>query len=232
MPSMKVNDLSMYYEVYGEGDPLVLIAGLGSDSQDNRSLIRELSLKYRVITFDNRGVGRTDKPDSPYTIEMMSEDTAGLLNSLGVKQAHVLGISMGGRIALDLALQHPELVKSLILTSTYARQAIGTSLPFQVRLWIRIKNHPLKKYPQPYSAFLRQLKASRGYDCNDRLDQIMVPTLILHGENDKLVPCWLAEEMHNSINSSRMITFDGGHSFFVPENRRFAEEVSAFLHSL
>ena len=91
MPTVKVNDINMYYEISGDGEPLVLIAGLGTDLTIYEPIIARLSKKYRVVAFDNRGVGRTDKPDIPYTID----DTAGLLRATGIKQAHVLGVSIG-----------------------------------------------------------------------------------------------------------------------------------------
>lgn len=96
MPTVKVNDINMYYEIRGEGEPLVLIGGLATDITEFEGMIRELSQNYRVIAFDNRGAGRTDKPDIPYSIEMMTDDTAGLLNALGIELAHILGISMEG----------------------------------------------------------------------------------------------------------------------------------------
>src|ERR1035438_8304990 len=106
MPTIKVNDITMYYEIHGEGEPMVLIAGLNSDHALYRGIIPQLAASHQVIVFDNRGVGQTDKPDIPYSIEMMADDTAGLLNALGIEQVHILGTSMGGRIAVALALKH------------------------------------------------------------------------------------------------------------------------------
>ena len=123
MPTVRVNDITMYYEIHGEGEPVVLIAGLNSDHTlyQKLGIISRLAESYQVVAFDNRGVGRTDKPDSPYSIEMMAEDTVGLLDVLGIKKVHLLGISMGGRIALALTLRHPERVKTLMLVSTGPR---------------------------------------------------------------------------------------------------------------
>src|ERR1700731_3998370 len=99
MPYVKANDIQMYYEIHGDGEPLMLILGLATDLSEWRAIIHWLAQRYKVLAFDNRGVGRTDKPDTPYSIEMMARDTAGLLQTLGIEQAHLLGISMGGRIA-------------------------------------------------------------------------------------------------------------------------------------
>lgn len=122
MPEVRVGDLTMYYEIQGEGDPLVLIAGLSTDITAYQRIIAELAQHRKVIAFDNRGAGRTDKPDIPYSIGMMADDTAGLLAGLGIQRADVLGISMGGRIGLELTLRHPELVRSLILVSTFVKR--------------------------------------------------------------------------------------------------------------
>jgi pimeloyl-ACP methyl ester carboxylesterase len=118
---MKVNDIHMYYEIQGEGEPLVLILGLGTDISEWSGIIRWFAEKYQVLAFDNRGVGRTDKPDKAYSIEMMVDDTAGLMQKLGIQQAYIIGISLGGRIALGLSLRQAECVKKLVLVSTSAR---------------------------------------------------------------------------------------------------------------
>src|ERR1700719_4418655 len=169
MPTIRVNDIDMYYEIHGEGEPVVLIAGLNSDHTLYRGIIPRLAENYQVVAFDNRGVGQTDKPDIPYSIEMMAEDTAGLLNALGIEQAHLLGTSMGGRIAAALALQHPQQVKSLILVSTIVKSLKGTPMTW-ARLWVSLMlKIPAIRGPHSYYAVARQLEASRAYDCMDRL---------------------------------------------------------------
>jgi 3-oxoadipate enol-lactonase len=118
MPIVKANGINIYYEIHGKGEPLVLIAGYGSNSKSWFCQTPILSREYRVIIFDNRGAGRSDKPDYPYTMEMMADDVAGLLNAIGVKNAHILGISMGGAIAQEFAIRYPEKTLSLILGCT------------------------------------------------------------------------------------------------------------------
>lgn len=118
MPRVKVNDVELYYEQHGAGEPLLLIEGIGYATWMWYRQVPELSQHYRVIIFDNRGVGDSDKPDEPYSIQMMADDAAGLLKALGVLKAHILGASMGGYIAQAFAIDYPEMTDKLILACT------------------------------------------------------------------------------------------------------------------
>jgi pimeloyl-ACP methyl ester carboxylesterase len=118
MPKVKVGDINMYYEVHGQGKPLVLIMGYMFNCAGWFPILPGLSQKYQVIVFDNRGAGQSDKPDLPYTIKMMAEDTAGLIDAIGIKTANIFGFSMGGMIAQQFAIRYPERVTSLILGSS------------------------------------------------------------------------------------------------------------------
>jgi 3-oxoadipate enol-lactonase len=115
MPTVKVGDISLYYEIHGEGEPLVMIMGHGGSTVGWFCQIPELSREYRVIAFDNRGAGQSDKPDVPYTVQMLANDLTGLLDTLAVDAAHIYGISMGGMIAQEFALLYPQRVISLVL---------------------------------------------------------------------------------------------------------------------
>lgn len=224
-----IDPIRIHCEVRGRGRPLLLILGLGADVSEYTSLIDQLATGCQVIAFDNRGAGRSDKPDRPYSIEIMAADALGVLDRLGVTRASVLGISLGGRIAMELALGHPERVERLILVSTSPRV---------IRSWRRRRLYPIlsglplfrSRHPQPRYAFVRQLEASDGYDAGPRLRQLAMPTAVLHGRGDRAAPLAMAEEMHREIQGSQLVTFRGGHLFFlIRERQRFVDTVAGFV---
>jgi pimeloyl-ACP methyl ester carboxylesterase len=117
-----VNGINIDYKVEGQGEPLIMINGAGATKSAWRSQTRLFKKYYRAITFDNRGVGKSDKPAGPYTFRTMADDAIGLMDHLRIEKAHVLGVSMGGMIAQELAINHPERVNKLVLACTFARK--------------------------------------------------------------------------------------------------------------
>ena len=131
MPHVTANGLSLYYEIEGTVDapPVLLISGLGGDHRGWQPLVSRLKTSYRVITFDNRDVCLSQRAEAPYAIADMAKDTAGLLEAVGIPRAHVVGLSMGGAIAQELAISFPNLVDRLVLLGTYtAGDPRGTAL--------------------------------------------------------------------------------------------------------
>ena len=119
MPKTKSNDINIYYEVHGKGFPLVMIMGLGGNVfQWDPTLIREMSKRYKTVIFDNRGAGRTDAPKIDYSPKMFADDTVRLMDELKMQKAHILGLSMGGGIAQEIALSYPQRLEKLILCCT------------------------------------------------------------------------------------------------------------------
>lgn len=118
MAIQNVNGINIHYELAGEGPALVLLHGLQGDASTFDSLMPALSKHFHVLRFDQRGSGLTDKPDEAYSIEMLADDTVGLMQSLGIESANIFGVSLGGMIAQSLALKYPEQVQKLILACT------------------------------------------------------------------------------------------------------------------
>ncbi len=120
MSLIHINGIDLYYEDHGSGMPLVLVAGLASDSQSWQPILEELSLHYRVIIFDNRGTGRTEFSNTTMHIQDISDDCIALIKYLDLHSVHLLGHSMGGFIALDCAIRYPQYISKLILVGTSA----------------------------------------------------------------------------------------------------------------
>lgn len=263
MPKMKVNDVRIYYEVRGEGFPLVMISGLGGnlDNWDPR-LVEELSKQFKLIVFDNRGAGRTDASDKGYTIKLLADDTAGLMKALGISRAHVLGLSMGGMVAQELVLNYPEKVSKLVLCSTHngglnvvqPSQEIIKKLAAGVSIvskndWRRIflplmftgdfigKNPDFMeivvqrffKHPISREAYTRQLIAIQDFDTYDRLRQIEVPTLILHGREDVLIPPENGSMLAEAIPKAKLIYFENSAHVLAEEMREVLSILTDFL---
>lgn len=232
MPTVKVKDINMYYEIQGEGEPLVLIQGLGfeissiTQGKGKPDYLDKYAQKYRVIVFDIRGSGRTDKPDIPYSIEMMAEDTIGLLDLLGIKRAHFIASSMGSCIALALAAKYPERVKSLVLHVAFHRVPFPRNVIWGL-MW-RIpggKKQMMKgadflfkqQYPPTPESFARQGLAPLNFDGRKLLGQIKAPTLIVNGTKDQAVSMKITRELAQGIPDAKLVLVEGDH-LFISQN--------------
>lgn len=129
MPEIVKDDMAIYYESHGQGDPLILIRGLGSNADHWYAQVPDLSRHWRIIVFDNRGIARSSDPGGAFTVGDMVEDTMALMDGLDISRAHVLGLSMGGMIAQELALNYPQRLRGLILVVTHCggQYAVGAT---------------------------------------------------------------------------------------------------------
>jgi pimeloyl-ACP methyl ester carboxylesterase len=118
MPTSKINDITLYYESHGQGEPVVLIAGFGSDHTVWGGIVNLLKDSHQVIVLDNRGIGQTDVPTGIYSIKQMAQDVIALCDHLGVKKAHFVGNSMGGFIVQSLAYHYPDRTKSILISNS------------------------------------------------------------------------------------------------------------------
>jgi 3-oxoadipate enol-lactonase len=208
----------IYWDETGEGEPLLLIMGLGATHEWWGRLTPIVAPHFRTVLFDNRGVGRSDAPPGPYSIPEMAEDAAAVLDAAGVDAAHVLGASMGGMIAQELALLHPTRVRSLILGCTAcggrestpakrevldalgARSVMTRDEAMRVMVpYIFDTATPRERVEEdlalrlrtnvPNEGYFAQLQAIRSWaGTHARLGSITAPTLVIHGETDELVP--------------------------------------------
>jgi 3-oxoadipate enol-lactonase len=216
VPLTQNQGAKIYWDQQGEGSPLLLIMGLGWTSHMWYRSRPVLSSKLRTIAFDNRGVGQSDVPTGPYPIALMASDTAAVLDAAGVESAHICGMSMGGMIAQEFALQYPGRVRSLILGCTAAggpHAVQAERAVIQLLLAPRGNSEDMAKaiYPYIYDAgtsdarkeedlavrrpwfptaegYLAQLQGIMAWEAYSRLPQITAPTLVIHGESDRLVP--------------------------------------------
>jgi 3-oxoadipate enol-lactonase len=265
MPIAKIGDINIYYEIHGKGEPLALVYGYAGDSGLWFRQIPVLSKKYRVIVFDNRGVGRSDKPDVPYTMAMMAGDIAGLLDIIGVDAAHVFGISMGGMIAQHFALSYPRRVLSLILGCTFCggvhmiqpepesvaalfdfdrlkkmtpEEIVRQAVPFLLSKEFIEKNPDFVeervakslKYPPPLHGVTGQAAAIMGHDTYELLPKIALPTLVIAGDNDRLIPVENSRVLASRIPKAELVILKGpGHEFFIEAADKVNKTVLDFL---
>jgi len=262
MPEIKNNGLIIYYEIHGSGQPVLLIAGLGSDSASWGSIIQGFSYHFKTIIFDNRGCGRSNSPSDQYSIDEMADDAINLLNTLKIKQAHILGHSMGGYIAQKIAALHPDRVSKLILASTAARPSERNNRIFSdlykqfesgidyeawIRNWIPwlfskktiqnkqfidafVKGAVTYPYRQGTNGFKGQVQAIASFDGRGLIKNIKAETLVLEGEDDRLITPQEARQLADEIDGSvfRLLK-DTGHSIFVENPSALNEEVFNFL---
>jgi 3-oxoadipate enol-lactonase len=148
MATQKVNDISMYYEIHGQGEPIVFVPGFSLDHTMWSAVVDKFKDEYQVILFDNRGSGQTDTPEGPYTIEQMAKDVTDLCATLHINKAHFVGNSMGGFIVQTVAHQHPKLVNSCVISNS----STTMQSPFQLYLDAQLE---LLKAAAPISTLIK-----------------------------------------------------------------------------
>jgi 3-oxoadipate enol-lactonase len=267
MSIIHTNGIQIAYSLTGSGQPILLISGVGYGAWFWHKIAPALSERYQVIIFDNRGAGGSDKPDGPYTVPMLSADTAGLLDGLNIKNAIILGHSLGGFIAQELAITRRDLVSHLILASTNhggpdvipitpeALQiltdrsgdptklvkrgiAIATAPGFAERqpevmqelLTYRFTN------PVPPAQYTAQVMAGASMsaftpqEITNRMAAITVPTLILFGEHDHVVPPGNAALMAEKLPDAQIaILPESGHIFPIEQPAATVNTIFKFL---
>jgi len=247
------------YEEHGEGAPLLLIHGLGYGRWGWGPVLAPLAERYRVLAFDNRGIGASSVPDGPYSARTMAEDAVAVLEAAGVGRAHVVGTSLGGMVAQALAADFPERVDRLVLACTTPGGPHAVPFPEATRRLLEQAQSleplvALRRFvenalaPDPPEALVDEIVALRvahppdpagwqaqaaaaaSFDGWERLPEIAAPTLVLHGDLDQVVDPGNAPLLARRIPDARLETFPGcGHLFFWERPARVAAVVGEFL---
>lgn len=242
----------IHYELAGkrDGEPLLLIHGLGADMKGWILQRQALGAKYRLIMVDNRGVGRSDRPAGPYDLEDMALDAVAVLDAAGYQSAHVVGASMGGIVAQILTVRNPERARSLTLACTACRHLpwrrdllgqwivdaetlgmrgfVNKNLRWLVgprslrRVWPVLALLGPLAFNVPAAAFVAQVHAILNMDdgLREMLGTIEVPTLVTVGSQDTLTPWGDSEELASLIPNSELAVVRGGAHLFMVEHAR------------
>ena len=259
MPRIPIGDIEVNYEEAGKGIPLVMVHGLNGDLTGWALIMPEFAKHYRTVALDVRGHGGTDKPDQPYSIQGFSGDLYGFMRKLEIPKAHIFGLSMGGAIAQQFALDHPEMIRSLILVSTFsyiddhARQAFnrlkaclaegGYPAFFDEVVKLAFTPEYIAANPGPIAelkkkriainspvAIGRATDACLAMDLKSQISKIALPTLVVSGRKDVFTPLHLAEQIHRSIRGSEWKILEGvGHNLYIESAPDLVQAVLGFL---
>jgi len=212
MPVFSFEDLDLHYEIEGQGEPLVLLHGLGSSTLDWANQVRGLAEHFQIVTIDLRGHGRSGKPPGPYSVPLFAEDTRRLFQFLDLPPAHVAGLSMGGMVAFQIALDAPQRVKSLVIINSGPELVLRTLAErlafFQREMIVRLLGMRRMAQvlgemllPEPHQknlqkslierwstndkkAYMASLRAIIGWSVADRIASIQCPALIMAADQD------------------------------------------------
>lgn len=257
MPKIRVNSVELHYETAGQGEPVLLIHGLGSSVRDWENQIGELARSYRVIACDVRGHGRSEKPAGPYSVQQFARDMAGLQQALDAGPAHICGISMGGMIAFQMAVDFPDLVRSLVIVNSgpemilkrpSQRALIGLRFVIVRCFGMRAMGKTVAKalFPDPEQKHLREtfidrvaendprayldsIRAINGWSVMDRISGIRCPVLILASDHD-YTPVEMKREYASLISGAAVTVLrDSRHAAPLDQPAEFNRAVLDFL---
>ena len=257
MPTMHVNGIDLYYEITGTGEPLLLIHGHGSSTQDWALQVDYFAEHYQVITFDVRGFGHSSKPKGTYSIRLFAEDTAALLTGLNISYAHVVGISMGGMIAFELALGYPRLAKSLVIVNSYPEMRVktwheqkiywqrllmvnllgmrNTGILLSKILFVKPEQENLRSiFVEHWArnnkrAYRKSLKAIINWDVEARLGEIRCPVLVVASDDDYR-PLEEKQAYTAKIANAKLVVIeDARHAVTAEQPEQFNKIVDEFL---
>src|SRR3954471_16572367 len=254
----------LYWESTGNGPPVLLVMGLGLSGGAWWRTVDTLSRDFRVITFDNRGVGRSRGLAPAYTTEALADDAVAILDALEIKQANVYGLSLGGMVAQQVALRHPVRVRSLVLGATtpggrHAKTADEEVMSFflsrdqrprEEAAWAsvaynygrrcrerhadRIAEDICRRLANTFDeeAYKAHLMAAALHNCTSRLHRIKVPTLVVHGSDDRVVPVDNARLIASRLPDGRLHLLEGTGHLYTTEAPEPDAEVARFFDAV
>ncbi|MEO7770767.1 MAG: alpha/beta hydrolase [Gemmatimonadaceae bacterium] len=252
-----LGDLNVHYEQRGQGDPILLIHGLGSSTEDWEPQVAALEGRYTVVAYDVRGHGRTAKPSGKYTMNQFADDAAALLQHLKLGRVHVMGLSMGGMIAFQLAADHPELVRSLIIVNSGPEMILRTWKEkmaiaqrraivrmMGMRKWGEVLSTRLLPLPEhgalratfierwarnDKAAYLRALNALVGWSVSAKLPGITCPVLVVGADQD-YTPVAFKQAYTSKMPNARLVVIpDSRHMMPVERPEAFHDAILPFL---
>ncbi len=250
MPRALINGINTYYEVHGSGPPLILLQGLAGEHRAWVFQIPCFKRHFQVFVIDSRGIGGTERSREPFTVQHLASDVICFMDSMAIRNAHILGLSMGGLIAQELALSYPGRVNKLILGSTFTsadslkegHRSTGdlsmepsdyTGLGRQQLIGLLISkafNRPLYREPirllsrvprrLDSSSYFDQIYAAAGYDSALRLHLIKSPTLVITGAADRIVPPENSDFIAKRIPGAKLVKIKDGSHALFMEKRK------------
>ena len=254
----------LYWESTGEGEPVLLVMGLGLSGGAWWRTVDSLSRDFRVITFDNRGVGRSRGLTPAYTTEALADDAVAVLDALEITRANVYGLSLGGMVAQQIALRHPRRVRSLVLGATTpggrraktADQEVMSFFfnrdqrPREEAAWASVAYNYGRRCREQHSdriaedirrrlahafdedAYKAQLMAAALHNCTSRLHRIKAPALVVHGEDDRVVPVDNARLIASRLPDGRLHLLEGTGHLYTTEAPEADAEVARFFEAV
>jgi aminoacrylate hydrolase len=245
MPRISIGECSLYYERQGMGFPVLFITGLGGYASFWQEQVGAFARRFEVITFDHRGIGRSDPARTGYIVERMTDDAIALLDALKIKRAHVVGHSTGGAVAQVMAIEHPARLASVVLSATWTKadayfrrlyslrkeilERLGPSIYLQssTLLWypswyIARNNEKLRQNEAqnlatfaPTEIVMNRIDAMLAFDRTSDLGRIKTPTLVIGAEDDIVTPAYFSEELARLIPGAEIKLFPRGGHFLT-----------------
>jgi aminoacrylate hydrolase len=240
MPTVTAGGTSLYYEIHGQGAPVMLVAGLGGLGAYWRPQIPGVSARYQAVLHDHRGTGGSERARPPYSVEQMAADTLALMDALGLPPVHLVGHSTGGAIGQILAIEAPHRLRTLVLANSWTRADPFFRWCFEVRRELLLRSGlpayqhaaPLFLYPPWFiNRHADQIRAEQAasvagfttaeiasaridailaFDRTDQLPSIRTPTLVIGARDDGLTPAYFSEELARAIPGAQLVLLETG----------------------